>query len=314
MQIICDTTEFELQEPSAVAIGKFDGIHAGHLRLLDEILRQKQHGLRAVVFTFYPSATVYFGAKDSKELTTREEKRKLFAKLGIDVLVEFPLNPQTAATEPEAFVREILLRRMKMKFVAAGADVTFGKGGRGNCELLEELSDSYGFSVKVINKLFDAGREISSTYVREAVRSGDMELTARLLGRNYSIEGVVESGMHLGRRIGFPTVNLYPPKEKLLPPNGVYYSRVFFEGCHYPGITNVGIKPTVQQKDEQNAETFLYDFDRDIYGKEIVLELLKFKRPEQRFADLCELKEQLGQDVEEGLKWFAKQREFDRTI
>lgn len=314
MQIICDTTEFELREPSAVAIGKFDGIHAGHLRLLDEILRQKQRGLRAVVFTFYPSATVYFGAKDSKELTTREEKRKLFAKLGIDVLVEFPLNPQTAATEPEAFVRELLLQSMKMKFVAAGADVTFGRGGRGNCALLEELSDSYGFAVKVIDKLFDAGREISSTYVRETVRSGDMELASRLLGRNYSIEGVVESGMHLGRRIGFPTVNLYPPKEKLLPPNGVYYSRVFFEGCHYPGITNVGTKPTVQQKDEQNAETFLYDFDRDIYGKEIVLELLKFKRPEQRFADLCELKEQLVQDVEEGLNWFAKQREFDRTM
>lgn len=305
MQIICDTTEFRLRELSAVAIGKFDGIHAGHFRLLDEILRQKQRGLRAVVFTFYPSATVYFGGKDCKELTTREEKRKLFEKLGIDVLVEFPLNPQTAATEPETFVREILLQRMNMKFVAAGADVTFGKGGKGNCELLEAISYPCGFTLKVIDKLFDGNREISSTYVREAVRAGELSLAARLLGRNYSIEGTVENGMHLGRRLGFPTLNLYPPKEKLLPPNGVYYSRVSFEGCHYHGITNIGTKPTVQQTAEQNAETYLYDFDRDIYGKEIVLELLKFKRPEQRFEDVSLLKQQLRRDVEEGAAWFA---------
>lgn len=308
MQIICDTTEFQLHASSAVAIGKFDGIHAGHFRLLDEILRQKQHGLQAVVFTFYPSATVYFGVGDGKELTTREEKRAIFERLGIDILVEFPLNAQTAAIEPERFVTEILLQKMKMKFVAAGADVTFGKGGKGNRELLEKFASRCPFTLQIIDKIYDKEREISSTYVREMIKAGNMERAAKLLMRPYSFCGVVESGRKLGRKLGFPTVNLYPPKEKLLPPKGVYYSVVLFDGGHYYGITNIGTKPTVQQEEEQNVETFLYDFDRDIYGKEIVLELLQFKRPEHRFENLQALKEQLRQDVKEGADWFEHHR------
>ena len=131
-----------------------------------------------------------------------------------------------------------------------------------------------------------------------------MELASELLSRNYSMEGIVENGMHLGRKMGFPTVNLYPPKEKLMPPYGVYYSDVFYNGCMYHGITNIGVKPTVQQTKRVNAETYLYDFDRDIYGKKIRLELLKFKRPEQKFQDLAGLQKQLRQDVEDGKHWF----------
>lgn len=130
MQIISDKTEFKLKGVSAVAIGKFDGIHAGHYRLIDEILRQKKNGLQSVIFTFFPSATVYFGGEDAKELTTREEKREIFERMGIDVLVEFPLNPETAATDPVDFVKKILIEMMNMKFLAAGEDVSFGKGGK----------------------------------------------------------------------------------------------------------------------------------------------------------------------------------------
>ena len=277
MQIVSDKTEFKLKGASAVAIGKFDGIHAGHYRLIDEILRQKKNGLQSVIFTFFPSATVYFGGEDAKELTTREEKREIFERMGIDVLVEFP---------------------------AAGEDVSFGKGGKGNRVLLEEMAEENDFTVKIIEKIFDHGKEISSTYVREEILKGNMELASELLSRNYSMEGIVENGMHLGRKMGFPTVNLYPPKEKLMPPYGVYYSDVFYDGCMYHGITNIGVKPTVQQTKRVNAETYLYDFDRDIYGKKIRLELLKFKRPEQKFQDLADLQKQLRQDVEDGKHWF----------
>ena len=242
MQIVSDKTEFKLKGASAVAIGKFDGIHAGHYRLIDEILRQKKNGLQSVM--------------------------------------------------------------MNMKFLAAGEDVSFGKGGKGNRVLLEEMAEENDFTVKIIEKIFDHGKEISSTYVREEILKGNMELASELLSRNYSMEGIVENGMHLGRKMGFPTVNLYPPKEKLMPPYGVYYSDVFYDGCMYHGITNIGVKPTVQQTKRVNAETYLYDFDRDIYGKKIRLELLKFKRPEQKFQDLAGLQKQLRQDVEDGKHWF----------
>ena len=304
MQIVSDKTEFKLKGASAVAIGKFDGIHAGHYRLIDEILRQKKNGLKSVIFTFFPSATVYFGGEDAKELTTREEKREIFERMGIDVLVEFPLNPETAATDPVDFVKKILIEMMNMKFLAAGEDVSFGKGGKGNRVLLEEMAEENDFTVKIIEKIFDHGKEISSTYVREEILKGNMELASELLSRNYSMEGIVENGMHLGRKMGFPTVNLYPPKEKLMPPYGVYYSDVFYNGSMYHGITNIGVKPTVQQTKRVNAETYLYDFDRDIYGKKIRLELLKFKRPEQKFQDLAGLQKQLRQDVEDGKHWF----------
>lgn len=300
MEIIHDTTEFYIQQQTAVAIGKFDGIHKGHIQLLSHILKQKKQGMQAVVFTFYPSASVYFGQGSSAELTTRYEKRKLFERLGIDILIEFPLNKETAATDPEIFVREILACQMHAGYIAAGEDLSFGYKGRGNKELLIRLADSLGYQVEIIDKIFYKGREISSTLVREAVEKGDMPLAFCLLGRYYSFEGKVQEGNRLGRRLGMPTLNLYPVTEKLLPPKGVYYSRVLYENCIYPGITNIGYKPTVNAVKEISVETYLYDFDRDMYGKQIVTELLQFKRPEQKFEDVQALKKQMERDIAEG--------------
>ncbi len=190
MEIIADTTEFWL-EGSAIAIGKFDGIHKGHTALLSHILKQKENGQKAVVFTFYPSASVFFGGGSTAEITTRQEKRKLFEKLGIDILIEFPLNAQTAATPPEEFVKKYLAEQMNTAYLAAGADVTFGYKGQGNKELLIKLADNYGYQVQIIDKLYYGDREISSTFVREEVEKGDMPMAERLLGRYYSFEGRV---------------------------------------------------------------------------------------------------------------------------
>lgn len=305
MEIIQDTTEFYIEQKTAVAIGKFDGIHKGHIQLLSHILRQKEQGMPAVVFTFYPSASVFFGQGPKAELTTRYEKRKLFETLGIDILIEFPLNVETAATDPKEFVEKILVKQMHAGYIAAGEDLSFGHKGMGNKELLIKMAEASGYKVQIIDKVYHENREISSTFVREAVEKGDMALACELLGRYFSFEGKVEEGNRLGRRLGMPTLNLYPVIEKLLPPKGVYYSRVLYENCSYPGITNIGYKPTVNATSEISVETYLYDFDRDMYGKQIVTELLQFKRPEQKFENVQELKRQMERDIAEGRQFHS---------
>lgn len=300
MQIIQGTTDFELRQKSAVAIGKFDGIHRGHMALLSELLKKKEEGLLTTVFTFDPPAAAFFGDGSQKELSTREEKRKLFEHIGIDVLVEFPLNAETAATPPQRFVEEILVKRLNVAFIAAGADLSFGYRGKGDSSLLKELSPQLGYEVRIIDKVMESGREISSTAVREEVEDGRMEQAERLLGRPYAVGGIVGLGKQLGRKLGMPTVNLYPEKDKLLPPFGVYYAKVDCEGERYDGITNIGYKPTVSDEPVVSVETYLYDVNLNLYGKEICVSLLHFKRPEQKFDSIETLKTQMQQDIAAG--------------
>ncbi|MBO5292629.1 MAG: riboflavin biosynthesis protein RibF [Lachnospiraceae bacterium] len=306
MQFIAGRTHFKLGEKSAVAIGKFDGIHRGHKRLLQEILACKSQGLLAVVFTFDPPAASFFSGKTVQELTTREEKRRRFAAMGVDVLVEFPLNTTTAAMPAEQFVKEILSESLNTRFIAAGTDLSFGAGGAGNAALLHRLSGRYGYRVGIIDKICENGREISSTYLREEVEKGNMEMAARLLGEPYRITGEVVHGRKLGRSIGMPTVNQLPEKEKLLPPNGVYYAQVRFGGRLLNGITNIGYKPTVSRERVIGAETYLYDFSEEIYGQQVEVDLLHYKRPEMRFEGVEQLKSQMQKDIAEGRSYFLE--------
>lgn len=306
MQFITGRTHFKLGEKSAVAIGKFDGIHRGHKRLLQEILACKAQGLLAVVFTFDPPASSFFAGKQIRELTTREEKRRRFAKMGVDVLIEFPLNYETAAIKPEQFIKEVLVENMNMRFIAAGTDLSFGAKGAGNAALLQSFAERYGYRVDIIDKITENGREISSTYLREEVEKGSMEAAATLLGEPYRITGEVVHGKKLGRTIGMPTVNLLPEQQKLLPPNGVYYSMVNFGGRLLNGITNIGYKPTVSEERRIGVETYLYDFEEEIYGQEVEVSLLHYKRPEIRFDGVEALKAQMQQDIREGRSFFAE--------
>ena len=300
MEIITGTTQFCIEKETAVAIGKFDGVHIGHKRLLEEILEQKKNGLAACVFTFDPPPAVLFGSSDGKELTTREEKRYLFRRMGVDILIEFPLNMETAAISPETFAREILARQMNAKYIAAGTDLSFGDKGAGNAQLLRTLGPELGFEVKTIDKVCIEGKEVNSTYIREMLKMGEMQQVQQFLGTPYTIKGTVMHGNRIGRTIGFPTVNLHPDESKLLPPNGVYYSRVLFGDKSYRAISNVGYKPTVTKERVLGVESFLYDFDEEIYDEVIEVSLYEYKRPEQRFGSLDELKMQLQQDIKEG--------------
>ena len=300
MQTIRGTTQFKIEEGTAVAIGKFDGLHLGHRKLLQEILKQKEDGLKAAVFTFDPSPEIFFGMNPSRELSTNEEKRKLFEEIGIDILVEFPFNKETAATSPEDFVIDILVKRMNAKYVAAGTDLSFGAKGKGNFALMSSLAHHLGFEAHKIDKIERNGKVISSTLIRSLVEKGEMEEAAACLGAPYRITGKIVHGRALGRRIGIPTLNQIPPSDKLLPPFGVYYSEVKADGKVYKGMTNIGTKPTVTQEMKVTVETYLYDFSGDLYGETAEVGLLTFRRPERRFSGVEELKKTMEEDIEAG--------------
>jgi riboflavin kinase/FMN adenylyltransferase len=271
-----------------------------------------KRGLATVVFTFVPSPGVFFSKEAVKELSTIAEKRRIFEEAGVDYLIEYPFNQKIADTIPEDYIRDVLVGRINAKCIVAGDDVSFGKGGKGDYRLLEEKASEYGYEVIIIDKVLDEGREISSSYVRDEVKDGNMELVTRLLGSPYHIGGEIIHGRKLGRTIGMPTVNQLPPKEKLLPPNGVYYSYVYlhspngdmpYDGVRLASITNIGTKPTVDNNHVMGVESYLYDFEGDVYGDEMEVYLLRFKRPEMRFENVDALKAQMSLDIEEGRKF-----------
>ena len=298
MKIITRLDELNINEKTALAMGKFDGIHLGHKKLLNMILDQKQDGLKATVFTFEPSPEEFFVGHMVRQLFTREEKRRAFEKMGVDILVEFPLTADTAATPPEDFVRTILVEDLKAEYIAAGTDVTFGDKGRGDQYLLRNMSKELGFELHLIDKVMLDGQEVSSTRVRNVVADGDMPMAKRLLGDDYSVSGIVEHGAHLGTTIGVPTVNVLPPDNKLLPPFGVYKSVVMVDGKIFKGMTNIGRKPTVSDSGRVGVETYIYDFDEDVYSKYIEVRLLEFMRPEMKFEGVEQLKAQIHSDIE----------------
>lgn len=307
MQIIENTTEFHIPYKTAIAIGKFDGIHRGHKELFGCLEHAREKGLRTAVFTFYPSPAAFFSGHKVKELTTDEEKRILFEQMGIDYLVEYPFCQETADVAPDVYVKEFLLDKMNGSLIAAGQDVSFGKGGKGDRRLLEKLSEEYGFELVIIDKLKYGEREISSTYVREEILKGNMEKAEQLLGEPFFVSGTVENGKKLGRRLGMPTANLYPPRDKLLPPNGVYFSRVIFKGKTYPAVTNIGSRPTIKDGNRISVETYLLDFEKEIYGENIKVELLHFRRPEQKFDGVEQLRLAVNANISEAETYFGIQ-------
>lgn len=303
MKIIKDTTEFHIDGPTAVAIGKFDGLHRGHQKLLRTIQEQKEKGLQTVVFTFVPSPAAFFCKELVQELTTVEEKRLIFENAGIDYLIEYPFIQETADMSPEDYIQKVLVEQLHAKCIVAGYDISYGKRGAGDCKLLEQMAPIYGYEVNIIEKVQYEGREVSSTYVREEVKRGNMRVVHDLLGTPYHVGGTIVHGKKLGRTIGMPTVNLLPPKEKLLPPNGVYYSKIVIKGETHFGITNIGTKPTVSGEPVIGVETYIYDFEEVVYGEDAEVYLLEYKRPEMCFSGVDELKEKMQADIQSGRRY-----------
>ena len=306
MRVITGTREFQIEEPTAVTIGKFDGRHKGHQKLLREMLYFKERqGLKAAVFTFDMAPSGVMRGQIQTVITTNQERRNKMAKVGIDYLVEYPFDQETAHMQPEDFVSEVLVRQMHAKAVVVGTDCSFGYKGKGNVQLLKEMSKSCGFEAVIIEKEQDDHRDISSTYVREELDLGNIEKANELLGEPYAIHGVVVHGNHIGGTVlGFPTANILPPPEKHLPPFGVYVSQVLGDGRLYRGETNIGKKPTIAGESPVGVETFIMGLEENLYGKEIEVQLLNFERPEQKFASLKELKERIEKDKEYAAAFF----------
>lgn len=304
MQIISNMENLFLTGKNAVAIGKFDGIHIGHRKLLQTIIHAKNQGMSAVVFTFEPSPEELFRGELLPVLDTKEEKRRRFEEMGIDYLIEFPLTYETAAISPEQFMVDILTKRLHTELLVSGADLSFGDKGKGNATMLKAYAEQQGFQYQVIDKVCVNGKEVSSTRIREAVSTGHMVLVSQLLGEPYGVSGTIVHGNHIGHSLDMPTVNIIPETCKLLPPNGVYATVSQTLNDSYYGVTNIGYKPTVSSEKVLGVETYLYDFNGDLYGEEIQTKLLHFMRPEQRFQSIEELKQQLNRDKENARKYF----------
>ena len=286
-----------------VAVGKFDGEHRGHQKIIAtmlDIAREKQ--LKTAIFTFgTPPAAVVSGQR-RPQILTNEERRERLHQAGIDYIVEYPFDAEIAAMDGEDFVREILLGAMRMRAIVGGEDLRFGKAGAVNAAKLKSLGERLHFSVYIIQKETEAGEEISSSLIREALAAGDMAKANTLLGMPYTAEGVVQHGNGIGNRIlGFPTINLLLPAGKLLPRWGVYQTEtVLPDGRTFRSITNVGTNPSVEQdhlSHRLRLESFLLDFSGNLYDTRVRLRFLRFIRPEKKFASLTALKQQIMADL-----------------
>ena len=299
MEYIHGVEEFRFDKNTAVTLGKFDGVHMGHQKLIS-IVKEKaeEKNLLAAAFTFDRIPLSICPQKQQHFITTNSERRVIMDKLGLDVEIEYPFTESLMNTEPEDFIEKIIIGKLNAKVVVVGTDYHFGKGRGGDAEMLLSRGPEYGFETVVVEKEKHQEREISSTYVREELMLGHMETVNVLLGRPYSIDGIVCPGNQLGRKMMIPTMNIYPQESKLLPPNGVYASVTVLDGKEYGGVTNIGVKPTVSDESMVGVETNLFGYEGDAYGKQIQVRLLHFIRPEMKFENIEALAKQMESDAE----------------
>ena len=304
MKYIKNTTDFLIEEPTVISLGKFDGIHRGHELLLEQLLKKKKEGLATVIFTFDIPPKKKLEEEDVKVLTTNEEKMHMFDTFGIDYLIECPFTQEVMSMEPEDFIR-MLVSKLSVKCIVAGEDFCFGHNRRGNYKMLQRYAELLSYEAIILPKMKEDARDISSTYVREEIAAGRIEKANKLLGYSYFVSGIVEHGNRLGRTIGFPTINIIPPANKFLPDFGVYITKVTIDGESYQGVTNVGCKPTIEGKNPIGIETYILDFNQDVYGKNACVTFLKKIRNECKFPNIEALSEQMRIDVNKAKDYFS---------
>lgn len=292
------TEHIQVNKGTALVIGKFDGLHKGHRALLEMLSKAKaEEDLQTVIFTFVRSPVEALANTKQQYILTTEEKRLFMEHNGIDILVECPLETEILSIEPETFIEDILVKRLGIKRIFCGEDCGFGYKRRGNASLLKSLEEKFGYKTTVIKKLQYGGRDISSTFIREEIEKGNIETVNELLGYPYTTIGIVTKGQQLGRTLGFPTFNIIPTEDKLLPPNGVYYTNSIIDGERYPSITNIGTRPTVNGDNNITIETNILDVSIDLYKKTVELEFFKYIRPEKKFGSTDELKAAVENDI-----------------
>jgi riboflavin kinase/FMN adenylyltransferase len=283
-----------------LAIGVFDGVHLGHRAVIAEAVRDAAaDGGDAVVVTFDPHPQrILRPERAPRILTSTPHKLRLLRSAGISHLLLIQFDAGFAATDPADFIRSLAAHCRNLRSISVGHRWAFGKNRSGNLDLLRSLGADLGFKVTGVPEIQIDGVTVSSTFIRDAIRSGDLETASRFLGRPYGILGTVEEGAHLGRKLGFPTANLSAHSEQF-PPDGVYAVRAILEdGSAWPAVANIGFRPTVEQvQSNRLLEVHIPAYSGNLYGQEMEVVFSRFLRPERKFENLEELVRQIEADV-----------------
>ncbi len=301
MKIYRSIDEVPFNSDRIITVGTFDGVHSGHLTILSrmkELAQQNNYQTMVITFDPHPQQIVKSPLKKSIQLlTTTDEKIELLEHYGIDSVLIIEFNKAFSMTPPEVFIEEYLLKQIGMKRFLIGYDHLFGRDRKGNFDLLKQFSNKYQFEIDRLSAHQEDNMIVSSTQIRNLIIQYQVEEANKLLGYNYFINGQVVVGNQLGRKIGFPTLNIKPYSEyKLIPANGVYLTKVTHNGNKYFGMCNIGVRPTLTDDKLPTVEINLFDFDYDIYGDAVKAEFISFIRPETKFPSVDELINQLYKD------------------
>ncbi|KAA0258647.1 bifunctional riboflavin kinase/FAD synthetase [Deferribacter autotrophicus] len=295
MEVVRDLSKWFSKAPTVVTIGNFDGVHLGHQTIVKKVKElSKEYNLKSGVITFNPHPIKFFN-NEIKLIMTERKKKKIFEELGIDYFFNLEFNESIANMDPEIFVRELLVKTLKAKFIVIGYDYRFGKKKKGDYELLKLLESRYGYTAFKIPPVKVDEIIVSSTNIRKLLTEGDVDLANRMLGRAFSLEGEVIKGDGYGKLLGYPTANLKVHNE-LIPAFGIYATKTLIDGKRYQSVTNIGIRPTIVNREEIRVETHIFDFNEEIYGKFIEVEFYKYLRKERKFDKITDLIGQIEKD------------------
>ena len=291
--------------PSAVTVGVFDGVHRGHRHLVAALLEEaRRASLAAVAITFnpHPRAVLRPGAPIAY-LTSLEERVELLQSLGLDAVGVLAFTSELAQLEPREFLG-LLVDELDMRLLLVGPDFAFGRNRAGTLEVSREIGEELGFRVEVASMLDEGGEKVGSTAVRQALARGDVNRVAQLLGRPFSLRGPVIEGDKRGRELGFPTANIAIGLDHALPAYGIYVTRAYVRETAYEACTSIGVRPTFEGDEKPTVEAFILDFDGDVYGEELRIDLLERLRGEERFDSTDELVAQMHKDIEQTRRYF----------
>lgn len=299
-----------------LTIGSFDGVHLGHQQIISNLTTgAHQNSVPAVVLTFYPHPVeVLRGANQPFYLTPPEKRTELIGKLGVDVVITYPFNRAVANTSARDFIRE-LVENLHPTQVCVGHDFALGRNREGTVDVLRALGEEFGYQLGVYEPIFAGDELVSSSRTRSAIREGDVENAALLLGRPHSIEGEVVHGDARGGSIGIPTANLNIWERRVIPAPGVYACLAHVDGEEWGAVTNIGFRPTFPgSPPSPQVEAHLLDFDRSIYGRQMELHFLKRLRDERRFSGVEALVAQIRQDISTARELLSEREPLKRTI
>ncbi len=299
MQVITSKEYNKFNESNTcLAIGAFDGLHKGHQLIINQAINEaRQNNYPAAVLSFHPHPLeIIPGKTPPPSIVSRRQKISLFKELGLDYYFEQEFNQDFAQLRAEEFINDILLAKIKVNTVVVGDDFRFAHKNEGNVEILKNMGELHGYQAKIISQLHASDDRISSTRIRNLLKKGRIKKAENLLGRPYQICGEVVHGKKRGRKLGYPTANLKLETNYALPPEGVYAVRVHYEGEDYVGAANLGYNPTFNNQ-EISFEVFILDFEEDLYGKRLCVDILEFIRSEKDFAEKEELIKQMDQDI-----------------